>query len=83
MEEGLKFFDAVDVDDGGTVDADEFFGGEARFDGGHGFAKHVGIGADVKNDVVVSGFDPIDVFVFEEQDAALRFDNEAIGGRDL
>ena len=55
------FTDMVDVDDGGAVHADEFFGIERDGQLLDGLADEEALGADVETGVVVGGFDPLDV----------------------
>jgi len=80
VESGLEFADAVETNDGGAVDAGEIGGAEAFFDGGERFANDEtrGVG-EVKEDVVVGGFDPDDFLRFEEDDATFGFEGEAGG----
>jgi hypothetical protein len=54
-----KAVDAIEVDDGGAVDATEDSGIEILFEFGYAAAQHVSALADVEAGVVVGGFDPI------------------------
>ena len=53
--------DAIEIDDGGAVDAAEDGGVEVLFEFGYAAAQHVSAVADVQAGVVVCGFDPIDL----------------------
>jgi len=57
----MDLADAVDVDDGGAVDAEEVAAVELLFDLIHRLAEEVGGGAGVQSHVVVGGFDPVDL----------------------
>src|SRR5690348_2374799 len=56
---GVELGDAVELDEGGSVNAAETFGVELLFERGQRFAQQVLAGADVQGDVVVRGFHPI------------------------
>jgi len=73
------FANVVDVNDGGAVDADEFFGIEGDGELLDGFANEEAFGADVKAGVVVGGFDPFDVGGGDEGVFAAVVDEEAFG----
>src|SRR5204863_160701 len=63
------------------VSLDEYVGRRLRFDRVHRFANQVRVGADVELDVVARGLDPVDLAGADEEDAAARLDDEAIGPR--
>ena len=70
--------DAIEVDDGRTVDAAE--GGRIKIllQFRYAAAQHVGSLSDVEAGVVVGGFDPIDLGGSQERDTAGALDDEAI-----
>ena len=76
-EPGLDLLHEGDVDDGGAVDADEFFGVEFLFEALEGFADFEGALACVKAGVVAEGFDAFDLGDGEETDAAVLGDGNA------
>jgi hypothetical protein len=60
-DEGLDLPDAVEVEDGGTMDAAEPVAGEAPEERAEGAPDEVGLPAGVNADVVPGGLDAIDV----------------------
>src|ERR1700743_1217569 len=76
-EPGLDLLHEIDVDDGGAVDADEFFGVELVFEALQGLADFEGALASVKGGVVAEGFDAFDLGDWEETDAAVLRDGDA------
>ena len=73
----MDLADAVDVDDGGAVDAEEVAAVELRFDLLHGLTQQVRGGAGVQRHVVVGGFDPVDLRGVEDDRFLARWDQEA------
>src|SRR5581483_179346 len=78
VEERLQFADALRVDDGRPVNADEAIRIQCRLHPLHRLAQQVGVGADVEADVVALGFDPIDLFDLEKVDPPRRFDHQPL-----
>jgi len=77
---GLKFADAIEVNERGAVDAGEAGGGEASFERRKRFAEHEALlVGEVEHAVVVGGFDPDDVAVLEKHDATVGADGDAFG----
>ncbi len=76
-EPGLNLFDALDVDDGGAMDAAEASRVQLRLKCRHRFPDEMSDAAGMQADVVVFGFDPINVIRLEQNDAAIRFDRDA------
>src|ERR1700685_4625836 len=58
---GADFFDEMQVDYGGSVDAEEDLGVEFFLKARHGFAEEVGLAVGADADVVLFGADPADV----------------------
>jgi hypothetical protein len=73
--------DAVDVDDGGAVDAEEVAAAELRFDLLHRLPEQMRGGAGVEGDVVVGGFDPVDLRGVDDDRFLARRDQEARAGQ--
>jgi len=76
-EPGLDLLHEIDVDDGGAVDADEFFGVEFLLEALQGLADFEGALACVEASVVAEGFDALDLGDGEETDAAVLRDRDA------
>src|SRR6185369_17842764 len=74
----VQLLDAVDVDDGGAVDANELDGIELRLDVAHRSSHEVRLGADVQADVVPRRLAPVDVVRAHEIDASTGLDDEAV-----
>ncbi len=70
--------DAIEIDDGRTVDAAEDGWVQVLFEFGYAATQHVGSLSDVQAGVVVGGFDPIDLGDSQERDTAGALDGEAI-----
>src|SRR5580698_5201366 len=70
--------DAIQVDDGRTVDAAKDGRIKILFEFGYAAAQHVGSLSDVQAGIVVGGFDPIDLGGSQERDTAGALDDEAI-----
>src|SRR5262249_16848277 len=78
VESGLQFADALNVDDGRTMDAEEAVAIESGFQTVHGFPQEVCFRSHVQASVVAGRFDPIDLLQAHEINPAGRFDNEAL-----
>src|SRR5215471_11882477 len=70
MEKRLQLLDPVNVDDRGPVDADEPTRIQSRFEEVHSLPKQMRAAADVKLNVIVIRFDPIDVRGTQEENSA-------------
>jgi len=76
---GAHFLHVLQVDDGGTMDAEEHLGVELLFEAGHGLAQQMGLGLGTDADVIFFGADPADVGDGEEDDSAARLEDDASG----
>src|SRR5881394_3485753 len=70
FEERLKFFDAVKVDDGRTMCAEELRRVEALLQLADAAAKHMCLSADVQVQIIAHRFDPIDFGGLDKHDPA-------------
>src|SRR5262245_15386586 len=72
-----QLLDPIDLHDRGTVDADESFGIELAFQPTHRLARGIRIPSDVQGDVVVRGFDPVDVDEIDHDYAVAQPDRQS------
>src|SRR5947209_18714648 len=76
-EQRVHFADAVEVDDGGSMDAEELARVELLFDVLHRLAEQMRALAGVQGDVIAGGFDPVDLAGFDDDALSSRRNEEA------
>src|SRR5436190_21653462 len=75
---GPKLFHAIEVDDAGTMNAQEPSAAEFLFHVAHACTQQVGLLADMQVHVIADGLDPIDFFDSKKEDATVGFHGEAL-----
>src|SRR4029077_17155045 len=78
MKEWREFLYSIKIDDGGTMNAQEFPGIQPLLRGGHRAAQQVRFAPDVQAHVIVGRFNPIDLFHPQEDDTAAGADDQAL-----
>jgi hypothetical protein len=78
FEHRLKFFHAVEIDNGASADAQKGFGIELRFERVEGLAQNVAFFAGINTDVVAGGFDRVDVGSLDDGDFVVRLDRQRL-----
>ena len=78
MEPGLEHPHAVQVDDGGAVNAEEVPRVESQLQRADGLPEQVGVLSRVDVDVLGLGFDPVDLFDPKQDDPTARSDDDAV-----
>src|SRR5439155_5413184 len=74
----LQLFDALEIDHGGAVDAEEFIRMKPGFEIVHGIAQQMHITADMEAQIVAGGFNPVDFLGAQEKDAPARLDHQPV-----
>ena len=74
FEHRLKFFHAVEIDNGTSADAKKGFGIELGFERVESLAQNVAFLAGVDTDVVAGGFDRVDVGSLDDGDFVVGLD---------
>ena len=75
---GLEFFDALDVDDAGTMYADETFRVESLLEITDRFSDEVGLFASVQLEIVSRCFYPSDLIGLQEDNPPSGLDGEPV-----
>ncbi len=76
----LQLADAIQIHDRRAVNAEKLRRIQTGFEFIHRFAHYVGLAATVQADVIVGGFDPIDVRKLDKNHAAIIADGDTSGG---
>src|SRR5258706_16320322 len=74
----MKFFPPIDIDNRRPMKAGELLRVERGFEPRHGFAIEMLLGACVQADVVAGGFDPVQFFDAQKENAAARANHQAV-----
>ena len=74
FKEWMKFFDSIEIDDSGAVDAEKLVRIKAFFQFAHASAQEMCLAADVQIQIVTHGLDPIDLARLDEQNPSASFD---------
>ena len=81
MKERLQFLDVIDVYDGRPADAEEIAPFEALFHCRHRFAVQMRFLADMQADIIVGGFDPLNIIDPQKNHLAGGFNGQSIHPR--
>src|ERR1043166_1917336 len=76
FEHRLKFFHAVEINNGTAADAKKGFGIELRFERVESLAQNVAFLAGIDTNVVAGGFDSVDVGSLDDGDFVVRLDRQ-------
>ena len=76
---GFDAGDAFEIDDGGAVDSDETGGVEGGFQGADRLLLQVGFAGAVEGDVIVLGFDVVELVEGDDVDFRAVLDDDAVG----
>src|SRR5262252_4858815 len=77
FEQGSKFFNPVQIDDGGTMDAEEHFRRKLLLELANAPAQKVALLSEVKAQVISGCLDPVDVCYLDEEERPAGFNRDA------
>src|SRR5262249_26135881 len=78
VEQGLDLADALDVDNGRAMDAQETLRVDTTLQGVHRLAQEMGFGTDVQTQVVARRLDPVNLLHLQKEDPPARFDDQSL-----